>query len=298
MNRNREIMRSEYYHTAKYWHNIDNNIIQCELCPHECRIGIDKVGLCTVRKNQAGKLTATSYGNISSLALDPIEKKPLYMYKPGSRILSIGSYGCNFHCPFCQNYEISLEYKQRLNNVREMTPNDIRDIAFETQKDKNIGVAYTYNEPLINYEFVYDTSILIKEAGLDNILVTNGYICDKPLRELLPFINAMNIDLKSFSDDFYKKIGGDLETVKNTIKIAEQLCHVEVTTLVIPGENEDTIEELASWLAKVNPDIPLHLSRFFPRYRYIDKPPTPFDTMRRLKETAKKYRNNVYLGNI
>ena len=287
-----------YKRTAEYWISEEKNIVRCKLCPHGCRIGQGKIGLCGIRQNQNGKLISTGYGQISSIALDPIEKKPLYMFHPGKRILSIGSYGCNFHCPFCQNYEISIEYEERLNFSRQMTPKNIVDCALETQKDGNIGVAYTYNEPLINYEFVRDASRIINDAGLDNVLVTNGYINKKPLEALLPVINAMNIDLKSFSNNFYKKIGGDLDTVKNTIKISHKSCHIEVTTLVIPNENEDTIEDIAKWLAAIDPEIPLHLSRFFPRYRYNDKTPTSHETIFRLRDMAKVYLKNVFVGNI
>ena len=283
---------------AEYWSLLENNGVQCLLCPHKCKILENMAGKCTVRENHGGILLASSYGHVSSIALDPIEKKPLYMFMPGTKILSIGGFGCNFHCPYCQNYEISLEYETRQRNTKIMTPTDIVILAKETVCDSNIGIAYTYNEPLVGYDFVRDTAQLAHASVLSNVLVTNGYINPEPLESLLPVIDAMNIDLKSFSPDFYKRVGGDLETVKNTIKLSHKHCHVEVTTLVIPGENEDSIEELARWLSSIDPEIPLHLSRFFPRYNYSGKSPTSPEVLYDLKETARKYLKNVFVGNV
>ena len=283
---------------AEYWFLMDDNGVQCNLCPHKCKIQEGETGLCTVRENHGGILIATGYGQVSSIALDPIEKKPLYMYKPGSHILSIGSFGCNLHCPFCQNFEISLEYERRRDNTKIMTPTDIVMLAKETQRDGNIGIAYTYNEPLAGYDFVRDTAQLAHASILDNVLVTNGYINREPLEALLPVIDAMNIDLKSIEGDFYRQVGGDIETVKNTIILSHDHCHIEVTTLVIPGENDDTIEDISIWLASIDPEIPLHLSRFFPRHLYTGKSPTPHDLMYNLRDTAKKYLKNVFTGNM
>jgi pyruvate formate lyase activating enzyme len=182
----------------------------------------------------------------------------------------------------------------------EITPEQLADKAQELRPRGNIGVAYTYNEPLIGYEFVYDCAVLASRRGLKNVLVTNGYICEKPLCDILPHIDAMNIDLKGFTEEFYKKLGGDLETVKRTVGLSAKSCHVEVTTLVIPGENdsEDEMAALSGWLAGISPDIPLHLSRFFPRYKYKDRSPTPPETLYRLRDIAKKNLEHVYLGNI
>jgi len=306
---------------AMYWSAVENGSAQCGLCPHCCVIAENSVGICGVRENRNGVLTASGYGRVSSIALDPIEKKPLYMFHPGKRILSVGGFGCNLKCPFCQNFEISVlapsprELSAKLTegvlapSPRELSakltegappysPTEIAALAIQTVPNGNIGVAYTYNEPLIGYEFVYDCAMLVRDAGLCNALVTNGYINTEPLNNLLPLIDAMNIDLKGFTDGFYRKLGGKLETVKEAITLSRKYCHVEVTTLVIPGENENEIEELARWLASIDPDIPLHLTRFFPRYRYSDRAPTPRDTIHKLQAIAMRYLKNVFTGNM
>lgn len=273
--------------------------VQCGICPHGCYIEEGHTGFCGARSNIEGKVTCTNYGRMTSIALDPIEKKPLHRFMPGSSILSVGSYGCNLRCPFCQNCGISMA-DMRTAETQDVPPEKLVDKALELRSRGNIGIAYTYNEPLIGYEYVFDCAGLAKENGLKNILVTNGYVCEEPLRKILPRIDAMNIDLKGFTEEFYKKLNGDLETVRNSIVIAAGRCHVEVTTLVIPGEN-DSAEEmtaLAGWLAGVSPDIPLHLSRFFPRYKYADKSPTPPETLYKLRDIAKQKLNFVYLGNI
>jgi len=281
---------------AEYWEKTDNNEIKCGLCPHYCNIRENQAGKCGVRINKDGALIAASYGCVTSVALDPIEKKPLYMFFPGKKIVSIGSYGCNFKCGFCQNYNISMEYKGI--NTELMTPELIAEVALLATAEENIGIAYTYNEPLIGYEFVKDCSLLIRNAGLKNVLVTNGYINDEPLAELLPYIDALNIDIKAYNNRTYNTVTGTLLPVKNTIETAYKNCHVEVTTLVIPGENENDIEEIAKWLSSIDPNIPYHLSRFFPRYKFSDRDPTPPETMYKLRDIAKKHLKNVFLGNI
>ena len=233
------------------------------------------------------------------MALDPIEKKPLNRFLPGSYILSVGSYGCNFRCPFCQNSGISMTSGEIINTEKVM-PETLVNMALSLTNKGNIGIAYTYNEPMISYEYVMDSARLAKEKGLKNVVVTNGYICERPLLELLPFIDAMNIDLKAFSDNFYKKVRGDLETVKRTISLAAKQCHVEITTLIIPDENdgENEMKELSSWIASVNPDIPLHVTRFFPRWLMRSKKPTPVEKIYRLAEIARENLRYVYEGNI
>ena len=274
----------------------------CDICPHNCKIPEGKTGICGVRRNNSGKICSESYGLVSSLALDPIEKKPLYLFHPGKNILSIGSFGCNLRCPFCQNCEISIEYKSKesLKNARHISPEQLVALAKKYITEGNIGAAYTYNEPLIGYEFVYYCSKLIHEAGLKNVLVTNGYINRAPLKKILPYIDAMNIDLKGFTEGFYKKLGGKLTPVKETIETAYKNCHVEITTLIIPGENdsENEINSLAEWLASLDPEIPLHLTRFFPRYKYADKTTASKETIYKLCEIAKKHLKNVFAGNI
>ena len=285
-------------HIADYWDPDEDGAVVCRLCPHHCHIDEGETGSCGVRENRNGVLVAMGYGQVSSVALDPIEKKPLYLFHPGKRILSVGGFGCNFHCQFCQNYEISAEFKLRHQSARIMTPIDLVMLAKQATHEGNIGLAYTYNEPLTGYEFMRDTAKLARDFGLCNAIVTNGYIEKKPLEDLLPLIDAMNIDLKSFSDVFYKRIGGDLETVKNTIMLAREYCHVEVTTLVIPGENEESVEQAAEWLASMDPEIPMHISRFFPQYRYADRMPTPRETIHRLSKLAKNHLKNVFAGNM
>jgi pyruvate formate lyase activating enzyme len=269
---------------------------QCEICPHECEISEGNLGFCTARKNVGGKIISDTYGKITALALDPIEKKPLYMFHPGKMILSVGSYGCNLRCEFCQNVEIAVPHGSI--SINEITPEELLRLAKETVSRGNIGVAYTYNEPLINFEFLHDTARIIAENGMKNIVVTNGFINPEPLKKILPYIHAMNIDLKGFTHEFYKKIGGELDAVKNTILLAQEKCHVEITTLLIPDENENDIEPIAKWISSINTDIPLHISRFFPRHLYSNREPTPRELIHKSAETARKYLKNVFVGNM
>lgn len=272
--------------------------VLCTVCPRGCMISEGNSGFCGGRINRNGEIIAGNYGRITSIALDPIEKKPLRRFHPGSYILSVGSYGCNLRCSFCQNYRISMA-KPR-SEVMNMMPDELAARAIDLVSQGNIGIAYTYNEPLIGYEYVRDCARLATDSGLLNVVVTNGYINEKPLLELLPQIDAFNIDLKSFSPQFYKDIGGDLEVVKNSIRLAKAQCHVEVTTLIIPGENdsEEEMGKLAEWLSSLNPSIPLHISRFFPAYRMNDKNPTPKEIINRLAGIARDYLQYVYEGNI
>lgn len=271
----------------------------CEICPHHCAIEEGKLGLCRGRTNIGGEIVCENYGKITSIALDPIEKKPLNRFYPGSFILSAGSYGCNLRCSFCQNSSISMTCGDET-DYEQVMPGELVNIADSLRNKGNIGIAYTYNEPLISYEYVMDCAKHAKEKGLKNVVVTNGYICEEPLLKILSFIDAMNIDLKAFTDEFYKKINGDLETVKRTIQLAAKQCHVEVTTLIIPGENDSTDEmrQLSSWLASVDPDIPLHVTRFFPRWRMRDRQATPVETVYRLADIAREKLHYVYEGNI
>lgn len=270
----------------------------CGLCFHRCDLSGGQTGLCRARTCRDGVIVPLNYGKLASLALDPIEKKPLRRFHPGSMILSAGSFGCNLRCPFCQNHEISMPGEQEPPTAW-MSPETLAGKALELRHLGNIGVAYTYNEPLIGYEYVRDCAALIHERGMVNVLVTNGTIEEAPWRALLPLIDAANIDLKGFTPEWYRKLGGDLETVKRSIALAAEQCHVEVTTLLVPGEN-DSVEEiraLAQWLASVDRDIPLHLSRFFPRYRMTDRPPTPVSQVCRLADAARAFLSFVYTGN-
>jgi len=239
-----------------------------------------------------------NYGKLTSLALDPIEKKPLRRFHPGSLILSAGSFGCNLRCPFCQNHVISMVGETGAKTAG-MSPELLAGKAFELCPQGNIGVAYTYNEPLVGYEYVRDCAGLVHERGMVNVLVTNGTIEEAPWRQLLPLIDAVNIDLKGFTSRWYKRLGGDLGTVQRSIALAAERCHVEVTTLLVPGENDgmEEIRELAQWLASISPEIPLHLSRFFPRYQMTDRFPTPVERVYRLAGEAREYLSHVYTGN-
>lgn len=270
----------------------------CELCFHHCDLSEGQTGFCRARTCRDGAIISLNYGKVTSLALDPIEKKPLRRFHPGSLILSVGSFGCNLRCPFCQNHEISMVGDSEIETV-ELSPGALADKALELRPYGNIGIAYTYNEPLIGYQYIRDCAALVHERGMVNVLVTNGTIEEAPWRALLPLIDAVNVDLKGFTSEWYRKLSGDLETVKRSITLATEQCHVEVTTLLVPGEN-DSVEEikaLAQWLASVNPEIPLHLSQFFPRYRMMDRPPTPVDRVYRLAEEARAYLPFVYTGN-
>ena len=269
----------------------------CDVCPRHCTLEEGQTGFCRARANIGGQIVCKSYGRLTALALDPIEKKPLRRFHPGSVILSVGSFGCNMHCPFCQNSDISMADDQ-IPTV-EQSPASLVAKALELVPRGNIGIAYTYNEPLIGYEYVRDCARLAHEAGLMNVLVTNGMVCEEPLDTLLPLIDAMNIDLKAFSQSFYDLAGGDLATVQNTIRHAVKACHVEVTTLIVPGLNDtdEAMEAESSWLSTLSPELPLHISRFFPRCHMTDCQPTPTATIYRLHEIAQKHLTFVYTGN-
>ncbi len=269
---------------------------------HHCTLSPSQTGLCGARKNENDQIVCINYGRITSIALDPIEKKPLHMFCPESLVLSVGSFGCNLRCPFCQNHEISMTDGTGIHTI-EMTPQMLADQALAYKGAGNIGVAYTYNEPLIGWEYVRDTAALVKEAGMKNVLVTNGTAELSILEELLPYIDAMNIDLKGFRQEYYDKLGGSLETVKNFIARAAADCHVELTTLIVPGENDEVseMEEEAAWIASVEDSagkkIPLHVTRFFPRYHMLDRDATDVAQIHRLADTARKYLDCVFVGN-
>ncbi len=287
---NKSMKKGLYYRTHA------DSSLTCQLCPHYCQMADGQYGGCRCRRNDAGMLTALNYGQCTAAALDPIEKKPLYRFHPGSRILSLGFWGCNFHCSFCQNWSIS----QQPASYRLLTPQQAVALAVQYQPQGNIGLAYTYNEPTVAYEFVWETARLTKQAGLCNVMVTNGYMEEAPLRALLPYIDAWNIDVKAFSDTFYRQLcGGTLAPVLRTVRLAASQSHVEVTTLIIPGYNDSpaAMEKEARWLAAVDPSIALHLTRYFPQYK-LTVPMTPKSTLKTLQETAQQYLPHVYMGNI
>jgi len=270
--------------------------IRCKLCPHNCLINGGEYGKCNVRINKEGKLYTINYGEITSFAKDPIEKKPLYHFKPGSKILSVGSFGCNFSCGFCQNHSISQERA----SSEYISPEKLVEIC--RNLEDNIGVAFTYNEPSIWYEYVYNSARLLKETlkHINIVLVSNGYIKEEPLKMILPYVDAMNIDLKAFNNKYYKDMcGGRVKPVMDTIILASKECHIEVTTLLVNGENDtsEEIDEISAFLGSLNKDIPLHLSRYFPKYK-MKNPATKVEVMFENREIAKKYLNYVYIGNV
>jgi len=280
---------------AMYWEGLGGGRVECKLCPHNCRIADGKRGLCLVRKNQGGTLYTIIYGRVTSVAMDPIEKKPLYHFYPGRAILSLGTMGCNFACKFCQNYTIA----QMEAPTRPLSPEEAVRAARERD---SIGIAYTYNEPIIWYEYVLDTAKLAHENGLKNVLVTNGYIRQEPLDNLLPHIDALNIDIKSMRPDFYTDIcRGSMDPVLETCKtVAGAHPLVEITNLVIPGYNDtdEDFEKLARWVAEnMGRHTPAHISAYFPCYK-LQAEPTPLATLERAFEVFAKHLDHVYLGNV
>ena len=272
--------------------------LRCELCFRHCVLDEGQTGFCRARGNRDGAVVPLNYGKITSMALDPVEKKPLSRFHPGSQILSVASFGCNLRCSFCQNHHISMAGEGERETV-ELYPESLAEQAAALVHRGNIGVAYTYNEPLVGYEYVWDCAQAVRRRGLYNVLVTNGTIEETPWRTLLGYIDAANIDLKGFTAEWYRKLGGDLETVKRSIQIAAEQCHVEVTTLLVTGENdsEEEIRALSAWLADIDRSIPLHLTRFIPRYKMRDRAPTPLGRLYRLVEIAGERLDYVYPGN-
>ena len=270
----------------------------CEVCFRHCDIAEGKTGACKARTCKDGKVIPANYGNFTALALDPIEKKPLSRFYPGSNILSIGNYGCNLFCPFCQNYEISRSDGSEF--TEKITPEKLTELAEKYTVKGNIGVAFTYNEPLVCYEFVRDTANLVKDKGMKNVLVTNGTVELTVLEEIIPYIDAMNVDIKSFSEETYRDVlGGDLNMTKAFIERSVKDCHVELTMLIVPGMNdtEEEMREVTSWIAGMSDEIPFHISRFFPRYKMSDKNPTDISQIYKLADIASEKLKYVYTGN-
>ncbi len=279
---------------ASFYRQLEDRRVQCDLCPHACEIPVNRLGRCGVRKNEEGRLFSLNYGKVTAYCMDPIEKKPLYHFYPGSRIFSVGSTGCNFTCQFCQNWHIAQKDPEGVYTTAE----NIINIA---QNEKNnLGIAFTYNEPTIWFEFVREIAQEAKTAGLKAVLITNGFINQASLEVLLPYVDAMNIDLKSFHDSFYRKVcGGERNPVLETIKKAYDACHIEITSLLVNGLNDsrEEVGAMAKWISEMDPDIPLHLSRYYPAYQ-MDREPTPIRAMLEAKEAAQQHLSYVYLGNI
>ena len=282
---------------------------RCDVCFRHCELRDGQTGSCGARAAEGGEVRPVYYGKVSALALDPIEKKPLAMFHPGSRILSVGGLGCNLHCPFCQNHEIAQrEGGEFPADTQELSPAVLAEMADNCRDMGNIGVAFTYNEPLVCWEYVRDTAKLVHEKGMLNVMVTNGCADLGILEKLSPYIDAMNIDLKGFTDRYYRDVlGGDRKMVMDFIREAVKRCHVELTTLVVPGENdsEGEMRELSGWVAglqdvyggKPGSEIPLHISRFFPRYRMTGKKPTDVRKVYSLVKVAEENLRYVYPGN-
>ena len=279
----------------------DARTATCRTCPRACRIPEGGVGFCRACRNVGGTIVAGNYGRVTSLAVDPIEKKPLARFRPGSTLLSVGSYGCNLRCPFCQNHQIA-QAGERDVPWSEVSPERLVALACDQHRQdrRMIGIAYTYNEPLVGWEYVRDCARLAHEHGLVNALVSNGYASAEVIDQLTGLIDAANIDLKGTDPSFCKECGYDVAIVKGTIaSLAHAGTHVEVTTLVIPGKN-DTSEEIASiarWLHETDDGIVYHLTRFFPCWRMLDVPPTPVERVYELADVARKYVTHVHVGN-
>ena len=272
---------------------IKNDKFICDLCPHSCVLTGAAESFCRVRGLVNNKPSLLSYGIVSSIAVDPIEKKPLYHFYPGSDVFSVGSYGCNLRCPYCQNWQISQQSKKS----SPVSPRALIDMALESGSS---SIAYTYSEPLVWYEYIYDCAQLARESGLKNILVTNGYINQKPLEKLLPYIDALNIDLKSFNKKTYKNIlKGDLEVVLNNIGLSVNFAHVELTTLIVTdmNDNMNELQDACEWIATLDKSTVWHISRYFPSYQY-NKKSTDCSFIEELYTFARSTISHVYAGNM
>lgn len=288
----------------------------CDVCFRKCNIPAGGTGACRARKEMNGIVVPGNYGHITGLALDPIEKKPLRNFVPGSVILSVGSYGCNLDCPFCQNHDIAGAYEkdgkvlcgvgssiQRM-KTEFLNPEELRDLAVDLKSRGNVGVAYTYNEPLVGYEYVLDCAKLIRDAGMVNVLVSNGCVSEKVADLIIPMMDAMNIDLKCFTEEGYRDfLKGDLESVKRFIEKAAGNTHLEITTLIVPGFNDtdDEMKKISGWISGLaggdGANIPLHISRFFPQHRLTDRSATDVDRVYHLADMARENLKYVYTGN-
>lgn len=278
---------------ADYFEKLENQSVQCQLCPHRCVIEIDNVGKCGVRKNQNGHLVAKTYGQVAAFGVDPIEKKPLFHFHPGSRVASFGSSGCNMSCEYCQNHSIS----QKVGVHVQTSPQDLVKKAYH--EGNNIGLAATYNEPIIQYEFLMDVFELNKKCRRKNVLVTNGYIEPSPLSEMVTLVDAFNVDIKGFTDNFYHKVcGATLKPVMRAIEYIYDRSHLELTLLLLPGLNDDelSLQYLFESVQSISADIPLHVSRYFPSYK-MTEPQTSLASLLATQEMALEYLNHVYIGN-
>ena len=286
---------------AMLYERLDSGKVRCNLCAHRCKIVPREFGICGVRKNEDGRLYTEVYGEVIASHVDPIEKKPLYHFLPGSFSYSIATIGCNFKCPFCQNWQISQASKRNGSPAgHELKP---EDVVREAKKNKCKSISYTYTEPTIFFEYAYDTAKLAKVAGLSNIFVTNGYMTEETLETIKPYLDACNVDLKSFREDFYKEMcGAHLEPVLDSIKTMKRLgVWVEITTLVVTDKNDsdEEFKDIAGFIKNIDAGIPWHIARFHPDFKYLEARPTPIETLKRAKEIGKKAGlQNIHLGNV
>ena len=288
-------------HPARWWHPLPDGRLQCDLCPRDCQLHAGQRGACFVRQNLDGRMVLTTYGRSSGFCIDPIEKKPLNHFYPGSSVLSFGTAGCNLTCRFCQNWDIS-KAKDMDRLMDQASP---QAIAHAARRRGAESVAYTYNDPVIFSEYAIDTALACRDAGIRNVAVTAGYIHPAPAREFFAVMDAANVDLKAFSDDFYHRLcGGRLQPVLDILALIrhDTDCWLEITTLLIPGENDsdDELKALSSWIAReLGHDVPLHFTAFHPDWRLRDRPPTPPATLQRARQIARDAGlHHVYTGNI
>ena len=298
-----ELLQRKHVREAKHWISVGNNIVECRLCYRRCRIAAGRFGVCGVRKNISGRLYSLVYGLLTAANIDPIEKKPLYHFKPSSRVLSISTVGCNFFCSFCQNYEISQFRLEKGLYGKYYSPEEIVEAALYYKAD---GFSYTYNEPIVFYEYMYDTANLAGKRGLFNTMVTNGYLELDAAEELSRVMNAATVDFKGGANkDFYRKYMGvqDPEPIFQTVELLyEKGVFIEITNLVIPklGDKAEDVKKLSKWIAeRLSPEVPLHLLRFHPDYKMLHVPPTPVETLEELARVARdEGLQYVYLGNV
>jgi pyruvate formate lyase activating enzyme len=286
---------------AMLWEPLPHGKVRCNLCAHRCVIRDGRLGVCGVRLNQGGVLYTLVYGKAIAHHVDPIEKKPLFHFFPGSRSFSIATVGCNFRCSFCQNWDISQLSKisPQIEGYA-LPPEEVVQLARESA---SLSIAYTYTEPTIFYEYAYDTARLAQSQGIRNLFVTNGYMTAEALEAISPYLDAANVDLKSFRQSYYLKVvGGRLASVLESLRLMKKLnIWVEVTTLLIPGENdsEDELRDIAEFVCELGPETPWHISRFFPAYKMLDVPPTPISKLRRARDIGKEAGlRYVYIGNV
>lgn len=289
------------HHPTKFWHQLDSGKIQCDICPHACKLEEGQRGFCFVRMRENNQIVLTSYGLSSGLCVDPIEKKPLNHFLPGTSVFSFGTAGCNLACKFCQNWDISKSREMHILAEKAM-PKDVAKIA---QRQGCKSVAYTYNEPTIFMEYAVDTAKECHKLGIKSVAVTNGYICDEARKEFYSHMDAANVDLKGFTDEFYKKIiGGHLQPVLDTLYYLKHHTNVwfEITTLLIPGKNDSSeeIDKSTNWIMEnLGPDVPIHFTAFHPAWKMLDVPSTPLETLRRAREIAiKNGIHYAYTGNL